>query len=334
MKNIFFILIGSFFVFVSVGFSSEAKPKNLVNNPGFETNTAGWKMAKEAARDEDESYSGKASIKIEGNPEQSIYVSYTVGIQAKPGQVVEVTAWSRSEGTTQKLNNYFMAVEAYPEAGGVEYLPKANFSNCPHSWEKRRCRFEVTKSLKKMRIMLMYRKQTGTAWFDDISLVVKNKSERIITGNLVQNPGFEEDGFADWDFRAGKGVVYKLDTSAPHAGAKCFMMTGSGKSEPDARILQPLLYLKGGKNYTLRFYVKTKDLQSVRAIARVRELPSGKDTFINLTRSSGTKDWTAYSQNLTIQKNTSSISLQFYLRSKGIMWLDDISFKFVNKEGK
>lgn len=64
----------------------------------------------------------------------------------------------------------------------------APFSPGTHDWEEKSIRVEPTRPVKTAMLLLEFHQPQGAAWFDDLSLVSGNGSER----NLLAAPGFEE----------------------------------------------------------------------------------------------------------------------------------------------
>jgi len=158
------ILLLPFFVF--------GQSKNLAPNPGFENGTKSW-VTRTAVIDNTIKHSGNASLKyVNANANQ--YQVILTHINVKGGETLRFSAWVK--GKDLKRSNYGekgagIYLHAYDQnnkslGGSNPPTPSGTFD-----WTEVEGLFTVPKAAKKVAVSLyIVRGNTGTAWFDDITV--------------------------------------------------------------------------------------------------------------------------------------------------------------------
>ncbi|MEN6641789.1 MAG: hypothetical protein ABFE08_05025 [Armatimonadia bacterium] len=85
-----------------------------------------------------------------------------------------ITAWSRAENVSGPASpDYSVYVDATCNDGTVYNGNCARFNTGTHDWEQVTLKLNPPKPIKTMRLHLLFRKKTGTVWFDDLRLEAK-----------------------------------------------------------------------------------------------------------------------------------------------------------------
>jgi len=159
-------------------------------------------------------------------------------------------------------------------------------------------------------------------------------SGALAAGNLVKNGSFEKDG--DGDGIPNKWTSYLLAASdkrvcnQSYSGDCSFRMVGEGGTS-DKMIYQGLpSSIAGGAGdaYTLKMWVKTKDLASGTGFATIYlvlyKTGGGSDqAAVNIT--DGTSGWALYTVDLTTTETYAGgvVQVEFY-HNTGKIWLDKV----------
>jgi len=159
-------------------------------------------------------------------------------------------------------------------------------------------------------------------------------SGALAAGNLVKNGSFEKDG--DGDGIPNKWTSYLLAASdkrvcnQSYSGDCSFKMVGGGGTS-DKLIYQGLpSSIAGGAGdaYTLKMWVKTKDLASGTGFATIYlvlyKTGGGSDqAAVNIT--DGTSGWALYTVDLTTTETYAGgvVQVEFY-HNTGKIWLDKV----------
>lgn len=160
------------------------------------------------------------------------------------------------------------------------------------------------------------------------------------SGNLVVNPGFEEDlanaGF-DWRFSnsAAVGLFQNQDEAEadPHSGHRSLSITYSGAPSTDAGIWQ-LVPATPGTSMRLSAYVRTKDL-----LAAIPPRLGVEDYYTHDLIATGpeiaaSQQWQPTSVEFTVPQESHLLAIRIVqgpqpTRVKGTLWLDDFQLSVI-----
>ena len=178
---------------------------NLLSTPGFEQTlndrAAGWAPYGTAggyALDTQTTHSGQAAIRATGEmagASQRIVLDQTVArplvlrgwSRYQPPQAAEVATIGMTEQAptaTQaaRTPNYSLYVDLHYVGGGALYGQVATFDKGVDGWQFSERIISVPKPIKDVTLYLLFRDQSGTAWFDDVFLAEAEP-------NLALQPG-------------------------------------------------------------------------------------------------------------------------------------------------
>jgi uncharacterized repeat protein (TIGR01451 family) len=145
-------------------------PQN-VRNPSFEEGTAPWRRVKLAPPDKPVSttaHDGSWSFKMAGSAAAKS-LTQTVNLSGGAGESLLLKAWSRAEKTSPSGGFYGVRVQVF-HAGGGSSTSLVPFTRKTHAWQSRQKTIVTKKAYTKVVVSLVYDRQKGTAWFDDVTL--------------------------------------------------------------------------------------------------------------------------------------------------------------------
>lgn len=215
------------FLIVPAAVSTE--PGNLLINPGFEPDTAGWMLGSVFTLDSTTAHSGTNSVKLKGGATwQSLMqcvnvtpnTNYTLSFYAKgPSGVIFKVMNMSSQAITSNYNVI---------AGNAWTLNTLTFNSGSNST---------------VVIGVMDGDSTGSAhYFDDFAMALAP-----VPLNLIFNPGFEPDT-TGWTL----GSAYTLNSTTAHSGTNSVKLTGACTWQP----LNQYINVTPNTYYTLSFYAK------------------------------------------------------------------------------
>lgn len=115
---------------------------------------------------------GRKAIKVKNESlEESGGIYYVLRLnQTEPKKFI-ISGWSKAENVSgTKNNDYSIYVDCYYNDGTPLYGQTAQFNTGTHNWEYSEKIIEPTKPIKQMNIYCLFRRHTGTVWFDNINL--------------------------------------------------------------------------------------------------------------------------------------------------------------------
>jgi len=272
---------------------------NLVQNPGFETDSNGdgvpdgWEYTQRTG--------GTCTLIKGGHGGKSCVVARGTGgtseawitqmIEVKPNTDYVLTFWYKTDRT----------------GGGNMYAGLDKDKTVPNATEWTKHTKQVNSGGKnQMKVLFLLYRRSNSYYIDDVQVVGKGgaaeaKEERkaplALGTNLVKNPGFEIDSNADgvpdsWKLTAMKGGKGKIEQGG-HEGQYAMVFDCPG-GEADCYFNQKIT-IKSNTDYTLSFWYKTKrnDPWGKHAIflgkeIALRDAPAGWTKYV-LTLNSGSK---------------------------------------------
>ncbi len=120
--------------------------------------------------------------------------------QTEPKKLV-ISGWSKADNVSgTKDNNYSLYVDCYYTDDTPLYGQTAQFNVGSHNWEYSEKIIEPTKPIKQLNIYCLFRRHTGTVWYDNIVLkeytessVEQNYDLDIIYCEIIPNPIVSND---------------------------------------------------------------------------------------------------------------------------------------------
>jgi len=178
----------------------------------------------------------------------------------------------------------------------------------------------------------------GQVWFDDATLtaVPARPPAPIVLGkNMLANPGFERP-FDEWEFSMPPtpGAVIEPDSATAHSGRYSALLTVPQR--PAFQTFQNACQVfnarnLAGKRVRMSGWCKTQDLNSTSAYLQV--YATGMyvvDGSLAGDAISGTNDWTFYSIEWSVPKETYTVWARAgFLASPGKCWWDDLKFEVI-----
>jgi hypothetical protein len=189
---------------------------NRVANGGFEAGGAstadGWTSYLGGyAVDTAVTFSGSRSLRLH-NPSgggQGAWQNIQLG-QTEPHRV-HVGAWSRADGVAGQVgSNYSVYIDITYADGTKLFGQTLNFDAGTHDWQYRERSFQAIKPISSLRVYCLLRNtNTGTAWFDGISVAESKANENGL-------------------WLDGQPAARVADVEAPSVGGSAFVATGDG----------------------------------------------------------------------------------------------------------
>ncbi len=159
---------------------------------------------------------GDLSLRLDNaNPNRAKGASQTVRLDQTAVQPIQVSGWSKAENVTgTKNSDYALYVDLVYNDGTTLWGEAGAFRTGTHDWERRRFIIFPQKPVKELTIYALFRKHTGTVWFDDLSL--RELKTHLFDGQSLSFPSRppgpsvktlkSKDGLTlSWD--AGGGIV-------------------------------------------------------------------------------------------------------------------------------
>jgi hypothetical protein len=176
----------------------------------------------------------------------------------------------------------------------------------------------------------------GQVWFDDATLtaVPARQPAPIALGrNLLANPGFERP-FDDWEFSMPPtpGAVIEPDSTTAHSGRFSALLTTQHK--PAFQTYQNACQVYNARNFSgkrvrLSGWCKLDNVNDTSAFLSVYATGLyGVEGSLAGDALSGTRDWTFYSVEWDVPKDTYTVWARAgYQATLGKCWWDDLKFE-------
>jgi len=305
---------------------------NLLTNEGFESGLweTLWSSTLTPALDSNVYHSGAKSARIAGD-----------GTKHNGGVIRDVVAlsgvtnytiygWIKTQGLASGWSG-FIQVE-YLDSGGqwldIDYIGDVGGTN---DWIYVQGTITVPSETATIKVGCVLKdyygsglNNSGTAWFDDIS----------ITEELLSNRGFE-NGTSSWGTLWGSTLTPVADTTVYHSGAKSLKIPGDGTTHHGG-IVQTMPVLPNMTSYTLSGWLKTQGLASGWAALLMVEFLDADWNWLGITSGGvtySTTDWQQGSFTFDVPFGTAYIMVEGVLRddqpsglnNSGTAWFDDLS---------
>lgn len=275
------------------------------------------------------------------------------------GKDLELTAWTKSSQLSGRgyvmvqcyrdtVMNYAIAKNMTREAARKEMgykfaddpqlelgWARQYFSNESSDWTERKLRVFVppTTNLIMVRFGLY---GPGQVWFDDATLtaVPARAPQPIALGrNLLQNPGFERP-FDEWEYSMPPtpGATIEPDSTTAHSGRFSALMTTQQKpafQTYEAAFQVFNAHNFSGKRVRMSGWCKLENVNDTSAYLSIAATGLyGVDASLAGDALSGTHDWTFYSVEWDVPKDTYTVWAKAgYQATPGKCWWDDLKFE-------
>ena len=155
-----------------------------------------------------------------------------VVLNQKRAAPITISGWSRSDKVDGvKDNDYAIYVDLEYMDGTPLYGQTAPFRTGTHNWERRSILITPTKPVKRMNVIALFRKHTGTVWFDDFS-ANQMEGAGIFDGQpllpMAPRRAATESGGGGQVVKGSDGLSLSLDAN----GSIVAVRTGADKINP------------------------------------------------------------------------------------------------------
>jgi hypothetical protein len=196
-----------------------------------------------------------------------------------------------------------------------------------HGWEQMTETFTASRDYAQLRILLVYRNASGSAWFDDFSFGQNG-------GELMGNPSLEEHTPNGWE-GLDTTTEDQPDCSVDHSGDCSYLMVGETDGGGTA-LNKRLLWVENiagsaGDSFDLSFWNRTQNAAGayqVRVVIIHSDFATSgsRDDFI-FTPNTGTHGWEQMTETFTASRDYAQLRiLLVYRNASGSVWFDDFSF--------
>ena len=154
------------------------KQYSELTNGSFEKDgriPAPWKGIRLTARDGrvcNAAHNGRCSFRMVGTRAKKS-LRQVVRISGSAGDSCTLKGWSRGRKPPRKGGAYCLQAKIFYTDGTKENY-RTCFTKPTHGWQYRSKTFTTAKDYEKIVVFLLYYKQSGRAWFDDVQLVVRH----------------------------------------------------------------------------------------------------------------------------------------------------------------
>jgi hypothetical protein len=187
-------------------------------------------------------------------------------IAASEEVVLDSPAARRRHFDAREGHTYCMHLYLDYQDGQWPEVHTMSFSPGTHDWEEKVLRVEPKRPVKTAMVLLEFHQPQGAAWFDDLSLITVDASER----NLLAAPGFEEEDPAavqtqalGEEYEEQVRTLLKSVESATSSATPAEMLSVIGKQ------MDALGSLVTRKGLALYFPRELRDLDDARAKLRL-----------------------------------------------------------------
>ncbi len=148
--------------------------------------------------------------------EQEIVLSQT---HAAP---IIVSGWSKADSVSgSKTSDYALYVDLEYMDGTPLWGQVAQFGTGTHGWERRQVLITPTKPVRKMTVIALFRKHTGTVWFDDFSANQMDGAGIFDCQPLLPLPVRRAGGDGhNYQIKGGDGLSLSINSEGDIVGVK------------------------------------------------------------------------------------------------------------------
>ena len=125
--------------------------------------------------DTDRPHAGQGCIRCENANDSDIRgAQQQFELAGDQAQVITLTAWSRCENVSGRPDaHYSLYVDATCADGSVFNGHHTPFEVGSHDWQQATLELRPPAPVRTLRLYLLFRKHSGRAWFDDVTMCVQ-----------------------------------------------------------------------------------------------------------------------------------------------------------------
>jgi|GEM_PF-1423760 len=207
---------------ISIKYSSKERGK--IFNPGFESGYATWFPFSNKLHELDQEvvHSGSYSAKITNLNEGEKNGPYQIILlnQQQPEPFI-ISGWSKAKDTSMGKGEYCLRVAIFYTDGTGKWGLDIPFTLGTHDWEYAERLYNLDKPVKYIVLYLLFSGNTGTVWFDDISIKFLSKTNGDNPQKIEDCRVLEQDIDGDGDLDITIENNYVKLVFQPSLGATC-----------------------------------------------------------------------------------------------------------------
>jgi Zn-dependent metalloprotease len=289
---------------------------DLVKNSQFEIFVPSWwrgnLLTTADGPDCDTSVTGACSMRLDGNGDQK-QVFFITRLNGNVGDEFTFSLWNKAENSDRPF--YAKVVLVYTDA--TEETFRLIPSKGTHDWTQYQIDFTAAKDYNRIRVFLVYGHDSGTVWFDDISVAVGPMSTEVVKNNLL-------DAFIPNWWRGNRLTAADGPDCSTTVTDRCSMRLEGNGDQKQVIFITPK---NGNAGDNLSFILLNKAAGSDRPFYTKVVLvytDATQETF-RLIPAKGTHEWALYEFNFTAAKNYNRIRVFLvYGAGSGTVWFDDV----------
>jgi hypothetical protein len=174
----------------------------------------------------------------------------------------------------------------------------------------------------------------GQAWFDELSLVVEEREDKLATGeNLLLNPSLD-DGARYWHYSGNTPdprIAYSVSPTAPDGGQAFLFqdLTPVTAQESYSVLYQSICGFYGHKGTLIvSGVIRARDLDGVGSMGASVFKDSGIDGYRSMVEVSGNSAWTEFNMAIPITDDVDSVWIRINLEGSGGLEVYDLNATF------
>jgi len=131
-------------------------------------------------------HNGDQAIRCDSVREGAVRGAYTtIALNQKSPVSILITGWSKADSVSGRADSdYALYVDVTYTDGSQLYGQAAAFGTGTHDWQQRRVLIFPQKPMASLTVYALFRKHSGTVWFDDFS-VREMKGEAVFDGQFL-----------------------------------------------------------------------------------------------------------------------------------------------------
>jgi hypothetical protein len=252
-------------------------------------------------------------MRLEGNGEHK-QVTFITPTSGSAGDNFTFSLWNRAQDSDRPF--YAKVVLVYTDA--TEETFRLVPTKRTHDWIQYQLDFSAAKNYNRVRVFLVYGHDSGTVWFDDVSLSVGPMSTELIKNSFF-------DVFVPNWWR-GNGLTSSdgPDCSTSATGPCSMEVDGNGTHKQVYFI--SLVSGSAGDNFNFSLWNKADNSDRPFYTKAVLVYTDTTEETFRLIPAKGTHGWARYQMDFTATKDYNRIRVFLvYSHGSGTVWFDDVS---------
>ena len=310
-----------------VWFDGVRVTRNRVVDGSFEGGGSEWDLIKprNGGVRGDAVRHGRRALALDGRRGVDTYARQRIALRGKAGATFRVGAWTRAVDSTAGRGVFRMLVKLKHANGGLTKL-KVDVPTAAHDWTYSERIITAPKYVTKVNVLLRFKDQTGTAWFDEV-FVRKGAGGADLLGNGGFDLGSPDP--AAWTLMK-VGETGATVTAEDARDASALHIEGASSTQRYARQDLPIAGT-GGDRLTLSGWNKTSgsdpDGGAVRIWARAKHL-DGTWSSYKITFDKAPHGWTYGERTFAVDRAFIEVRVYvWYADQTGDAWFDSIALR-------